>query len=107
MDALSVFQQEPNAAAADIPVEPTFPPAASWRLGDLHFAPAVADAGRKATQVAGDRVAQGLARPHVELAAMRRAFDDVAVQPAVRQQGVGMGADVVGGEERAVHVVNR
>src|SRR5437764_14726993 len=38
---------------------------------------------------------------------MQRAFDLALVEPTVRQLGVGMGADVVGGVDLAVEIVER
>src|SRR6266700_361824 len=83
-------------------------PAALERYADCARAMGVADeADRVGLEVVGHRRAQGLAGLDVEPPGMQRAFDLALVEPAVRELGVGMGADVVGGLDGAVEIVER
>src|SRR5665213_1388032 len=65
------------------------------------------DTHRIGLEVVADRRAEALAGLHLEPSAMQRAFDDLAVEPALGQLGVGVGAEVVGGVDFAVDVVER
>src|ERR1700730_9787206 len=80
------------------------PPLASAQL-DLDVV--ADDLDRIDLDVVVDRRSKGLSRPHVEAPGMERAFDAVAVEPAIRQQRGGVRADVVGGADLAIEVVER
>src|SRR5216683_3417951 len=51
--------------------------------------------------------AERLPGAHLEPPGMEGAFDAVAVEPAVGQHGEGMGANIVGGEDLAIDIVER
>ncbi len=57
-------------------------------------------------QIFGGRRVEHLAGADVEARGMQRALDGFAVEPAVGQARIGMGADIVGGEESSVAVVD-
>src|ERR1700691_3433910 len=58
-------------------------------------------------EVVVDRRSQPLAGLDLEPAAMQWAFDTIAVEPALAQEGESVGAEIVGGVDRTVDVVER
>src|SRR6266852_6120974 len=54
-----------------------------------------------------DRRSERLAGAHLEAPGMERALDAVAVEPALGQHGKGVGADIVGGKDLAIEIIER
>ncbi len=73
--------------------------------GDVDLDGIALDSHRQRLDVAGDRGSQALAGFGREASAMQRTFDDVAVEPAVAEIGMRVGADVMGGVDLAIDVV--
>src|ERR1700753_435759 len=79
-------------------------PCSAASFGQQHFNSPVRHANRVGLKVNFCRRENGFAGADVELSAMQRTFDDVAVEPAVRKQRVGMRAYVIGRKNRSVDV---
>ncbi len=67
----------------------------------------VDDAHRVGLQIFGRRRVEHLSGADIKAGGMQRALDQLAVEPAVGEPGIGMSADVVGREKSAVDVVKR
>ena len=67
----------------------------------------VDDAHRVGLQIFGRGRVEHLSGADIKAGGMQRALDQLAVEPAVGQPGIGMSADVVGRENAAVDVVKR
>src|SRR5215469_4588050 len=80
-------------------------PAQEERSAQLHLDFVALDAHGIGLQVIDAGRGGGLAGLDVEAPGMQRAFDFALFHPAVGKLGVGVGADVVGRVERAVHLV--
>src|SRR5205814_8788197 len=76
-------------------------------LIQLHLDLVADDAHRIGLEVLGAGRRGRLAGLHIKATGMQRAFDLALVEPPVGQLGVSVGADVVGGVERAVELVKR
>src|SRR5437763_7468044 len=72
---------------------------------DLYFP--VDDAHRVGLQIFGRGRVEHPSGADIKAGGVQRTLDELAVEPAVGQPGIGVGADVVGREKSAVDVVKR
>src|SRR5579885_1238638 len=75
--------------------------------GELHLHVVADHADGEGFDVAGNGWAEALAGLDLETAGVERTLDRLAVEPAVRQEREGMGADVRGGIDLAGEIVER